>query len=159
MAVIKCNGYGHGLVETAKRLEKMNVYGFAVGRLQEAVELRENGIKCPISKENVDLTELVSGEEILLNPYGAILVDPEVNPNVKYDYAKTFIAFLVSKEGQELIGDFRKNGEKLFKPLYGICDEINDCSMTEEEIEYWEDYNGEYRGPSSDASLITRSFL
>ncbi len=64
------------------------------------------------SKDNVDLTELVSGEEILLNPYGAILVNPEVNPNVKYDYAKTFIAFLVSKEGQELIGDFRKKGEK-----------------------------------------------
>jgi len=111
------------------------------------------------SKDNVDLTELVSGEEILLNPYGAILVNPEVNPNVKYEYAKTFVAFLVSKEGQELIGDFRKNGEKLFKPLFGICDEINDCSTTEKEIEYWKDLNGEYKGPSSDASLITQSFL
>ncbi len=111
------------------------------------------------SKDNVDLTELVSGEEILLNPYGAILVNPEVNPNVKYEYAKIFVAFLVSKEGQELIGDFRKNGEKLFKPLFGICDEINDCSTTEKEIEYWKDLNGEYKGPSSDASLITQSFL
>ena len=111
------------------------------------------------SKENVDLIELVSGEEVLLNPYGAIIIDPEVNPNVKYDYAKTFIAFLVSKEGQELIGDFRKKGEKLFKPLFGICDEITDCSTTEKEIEYWKDLNGEYEGPSSDASLITQSFL
>jgi len=111
------------------------------------------------SKENVDLIELVSGEEVLLNPYGAIIIDPEVNPNVKYDYAKTFIAFLVSKEGQELIGEFRKKGEKLFKPLFGICDEITDCSTTEKEIEYWKDLNGEYEAPSSDASLITQSFL
>lgn len=45
MAVIKCNGYGHGLVGTAKALEEENIQRFAVVKVQEAVDLRENGIR------------------------------------------------------------------------------------------------------------------
>lgn len=45
MAVIKCNAYGHGLVGFAKVLEKQNIQQFAVVKVQEAVSLRENGIK------------------------------------------------------------------------------------------------------------------
>jgi len=53
----------------------------------------------------------------LLKPYGAILVNPELHPKVKYELAVTYIAFLISDEGQELIGSFRKNGQQLFTPL------------------------------------------
>lgn len=48
MAVIKANAYGHGLVEVARFLEKQNIRFLAVGKVQEALQLRETGIKTPI---------------------------------------------------------------------------------------------------------------
>lgn len=47
MAVIKANAYGHGAVRVAKALENKSDY-FAVADIEEAVELRESGIKNPI---------------------------------------------------------------------------------------------------------------
>ena len=46
--VLKANAYGHGSVEVAKLLEKEKVDYFAVARLEEAIELRENDITLPI---------------------------------------------------------------------------------------------------------------
>ena len=49
IVVIKANGYGHGAVPIAKLLEQKDmVFGFAVATIDEAVELREHGIKKPI---------------------------------------------------------------------------------------------------------------
>ncbi|OGD31668.1 MAG: alanine racemase [Candidatus Aminicenantes bacterium RBG_19FT_COMBO_58_17] len=48
MAVVKANAYGHGLVGTSKALEKAGADSLMVGKLQEAVALREAGIRCPI---------------------------------------------------------------------------------------------------------------
>src|SRR4030066_824553 len=48
MAVLKCNGSGHGLIEVGKFLEGVSVYGLAVGKLSEAIALRRAGIKCPV---------------------------------------------------------------------------------------------------------------
>ncbi len=47
MAVVKANAYGHGSVLVAKTLESQ-VDGFAVSCLEEAIILREAGIKIPI---------------------------------------------------------------------------------------------------------------
>ena len=46
--VLKANAYGHGSVEIAKFLENKKVDYFAVARLEEAIELRQNNIKIPI---------------------------------------------------------------------------------------------------------------
>ncbi len=48
MAVIKANAYGHGLVEIGKFLESQNIDFLAVGKFQEALSLRENGVKAPV---------------------------------------------------------------------------------------------------------------
>lgn len=48
MAVIKANGYGHGLVEVGRFLENKGIDYLMVGKLQEAFELRESSINCPI---------------------------------------------------------------------------------------------------------------
>ena len=48
MAVIKANGYGHGLVEVGQHLEKCGINSLMVGKLQEAFHLREAGVKAPI---------------------------------------------------------------------------------------------------------------
>ena len=43
MAVIKANGYGHGLLRIAEALQ--NVDAFAVARVDEGIRLRKAGIK------------------------------------------------------------------------------------------------------------------
>ncbi len=49
MAVIKTDGYGHGAVALARKLEGLDyLFGFAVATADEAVELREAGIEKPI---------------------------------------------------------------------------------------------------------------
>ena len=45
MAVVKCNAYGHGTVGVANIFESQGVRQFAVVKVQEAVVLRENGVK------------------------------------------------------------------------------------------------------------------
>lgn len=46
--VVKANGYGHGAVMLAKTMEKLGVNWLAVSCVDEAIELRLNGIKLPI---------------------------------------------------------------------------------------------------------------
>ena len=48
MAVVKANAYGHGATPVAKRLEALGTDYLAVACLDEALELREAGIKAPI---------------------------------------------------------------------------------------------------------------
>ncbi|MBI5041333.1 MAG: alanine racemase [Gammaproteobacteria bacterium] len=47
MAVVKANGYGHGLVRVAQTLREAD--GFGVACLEEAISLREAGIQQPIT--------------------------------------------------------------------------------------------------------------
>ena len=50
MAVIKADGYGHGAVALAHKLEDLKyLYGFAVATIDEAIELRKAGVKKPIN--------------------------------------------------------------------------------------------------------------
>ena len=46
MAMIKANGYGHGILAIAQALEDVDALG--VARIHEAVQLRQAGIKTPI---------------------------------------------------------------------------------------------------------------
>ncbi|MCK4577271.1 MAG: alanine racemase [Candidatus Marinimicrobia bacterium] len=45
LAVVKANGYGHGMIPVARRLAVEGVHGFGVAILQEALELRSAGIR------------------------------------------------------------------------------------------------------------------
>jgi tungstate transport system substrate-binding protein len=67
-------------------------------------------------KEDLDLEVVQEGDPVLFNPYGIIAVNPEKHPHVKYEAAMEFIDYVVSPEGQKLIGDFKVNGEQLFYP-------------------------------------------
>ena len=49
MAVIKADGYGHGAVEIAETIEKLDyLYGYAVATVEEGLILRNHGIQKPI---------------------------------------------------------------------------------------------------------------
>lgn len=62
MAVVKADGYGHGAIECAKRLEKEGIAWFGVALPEEGLELRKNNIKTPI----LCLGSFWSGQENLL---------------------------------------------------------------------------------------------
>src|SRR5262245_61481811 len=46
--VLKADAYGHGAPAVARTLERSGIDGFCVALLEEAVELREAGIRVPI---------------------------------------------------------------------------------------------------------------
>jgi alanine racemase len=62
MAVVKADGYGHGAVECAKKLESIGVQWLGVALPEEGLELRANKIKLPI----LCLGGFWSGQEKLL---------------------------------------------------------------------------------------------
>ncbi len=45
LAIVKAEAYGHGAVEIAKTLEAEGIRSFGVASLDEAIELRENGVR------------------------------------------------------------------------------------------------------------------
>lgn len=71
-------------------------------------------------KDRLDLMVLFEGDPLLFNQYGIMAVNPEIHPHVKYEYALTYINFLVSEEGQNLIASYSIDGETLFYPGFGL---------------------------------------
>lgn len=48
LGVVKADGYGHGAVEIAKRLEQLSAGYLAVSNIDECEELRDSGVTLPI---------------------------------------------------------------------------------------------------------------
>lgn len=67
-------------------------------------------------KGNPPLKIVVEGDKNLLNQYSVIEVNPERCPKVKNILARRFGDWLVSKQGQEAIGQFRLLDKQLFTP-------------------------------------------
>lgn len=67
-------------------------------------------------KNRGDLGVVVEGDSKLFNPYGIILVNPKKHPHVKAEWGQAFIDWIVSKEGQQAIAEYKINGEALFAP-------------------------------------------
>jgi tungstate transport system substrate-binding protein len=59
---------------------------------------------------------LYQGEPPLNNQYGVIIVNPELHSHVKIDEANIFVAWLLSKAGQQAIAEFKVQGQQLFFP-------------------------------------------
>lgn len=66
--------------------------------------------------EKSPLQIVLEGDETLFNPYGIIAVNAEKYPDTNHTGAQALIDWLVSEEGQQLIGDFKINGKQLFIP-------------------------------------------
>jgi tungstate transport system substrate-binding protein len=67
-------------------------------------------------KNRGELDIAVEGDQRLFNQYGVILVNPEKHKHVKKELGQAFIDWLVSKEGQQAIADYKINGQQLFFP-------------------------------------------
>ncbi len=70
-------------------------------------------------KNKGDHKIFVEGDANLFNQYGVILVNPEKCPNVMQESGQKFIDWLVSAEGQKVIGDYKLGGKQLFFPNAG----------------------------------------
>jgi tungstate transport system substrate-binding protein len=67
-------------------------------------------------KNRAELGIVVQGDKRLFNQYGVMLVNPAKHPSVKADLGQAFVDWLISREGQLAIADYRINGEQLFFP-------------------------------------------
>lgn len=72
-------------------------------------------------RNDLDLVVVFEGDRSLLNIYHAYLVNPTKHTAVKAAQGRAWIAFLVSPDVQEFIGEFKKAefGESLFIPDAG----------------------------------------
>ena len=66
------------------------------------------------NRGNLDI--VVQGDTRLFNQYGVMLVNPAKHPHVKKDLGQSFIDWLISAEGQQIIAGYKINGEQLFFP-------------------------------------------
>jgi len=67
-------------------------------------------------KEKIVLVPLAAADDSLRNPYAAIVVNPTKNDKVKSDLADQFVDYLISKETQQLIAEFKVADQQLFTP-------------------------------------------
>lgn len=112
MAVVKANATGHGSVLIARELERLGITDFAVATLDEAIELRDNGIKGNI---------LILGYTSFENLQYVIDYDL-IQTIVDYDYFKNFEKTELTKKlkchvkintGMNRLGESYKNIENL----------------------------------------------
>lgn len=97
---------GQGMGETLRVADEKNAYTLA-----------DRGTYLAL-KTSLRLVILVEKEKDLRNQYAVMLVNPDKFPRVKAAPARKFADFLVSGEGQKMIGEFgrAKYGEALFVP-------------------------------------------
>lgn len=64
--------------------------------------------------DKIELEILFEGGNELFNPYGVIAVNPEKHSQTNIKGANKFIEWLTSKNAQNMINNFKKNGKQLF---------------------------------------------
>jgi tungstate transport system substrate-binding protein len=62
------------------------------------------------------LVIVIEGDSRLINRYDVIELNPQKHAGAKLEEAKVFADWLVSPEGQQAIGAYQVNGDKLFNP-------------------------------------------
>ena len=67
-------------------------------------------------KNKGPLAILIEGDLRLINRYDVIELNPEKHPGPRLAAAHRLADWLVSAEGQTAIGDYRVDGEQLFRP-------------------------------------------
>lgn len=89
IAVVKSNAYGHGSRAVARYLETRDVDFFAVGTLDEAIELRMHGIKSKILVLGIispkDINKAIQHRVAITAPSKEWLVDSLQNVSNEYD--------------------------------------------------------------------------
>ena len=59
---------------------------------------------------------LFEGDDMMINQYGITLINPNHCENINHDDAKIFHKWMLSDEGQRIIGQYKYNNIPLFRP-------------------------------------------
>ncbi|MDH5746655.1 MAG: substrate-binding domain-containing protein [Candidatus Bathyarchaeota archaeon] len=100
----------------------------------DAYTLADMGTYLKYYKDGIiSLEALVTEGEELLNVYNAIAGNQTKHSGINFDGAITFIKFLISEEGQEIIADFGKDvyGQSLFYPAVDLLKHNTDPTMVQ----------------------------
>ncbi len=120
-SVLKANAYGHGAVQIAKFLQNKGIDYFAVARLEEAIELRQNNIQIPILCLGYipeQSLEIAIENEVIMTIYSLEManklndiskqLNKKVKVHIKIDTGMTRIGFLPNKQSIEDIFNIYK---------------------------------------------------
>ncbi len=80
---------------------------------KQGYTLTDRGTQIAYS-DKITLQILFAGDPLLFNPYHVMAVNPKKHPHVRYELAKKFIEFVTGPEGQQIIKNFRLQGQQLF---------------------------------------------
>ena len=103
------NGYvesGQGMGLTLTMADQMDAY-----------VLTDRGTYLRYRKK-LRLVPLVTSSATLRNPYGIMVVNPQKHPGINGQVAQAFVDFVISIEAQQLIRDYKIEGERPFHPLW-----------------------------------------
>jgi alanine racemase len=126
LGVCKANAYGHGLVRVAKKLEECKADYIAVACVEEAIELRKNGITIPIlcfGQSNPELTDLICKYDITqtvenlengkLISEKAVKLQKKVRIHVKIDTGMGRIGFYWPEAGDSNIDEKKETAKAI----------------------------------------------
>lgn len=117
MAVIKADGYGHGALELARRLEGLEcVYGYAAATAEEALKIRSCGLNKPILilgyvfdedceqliANDISLTVFTHEAAKILSDI-AVRLDKTVRIHIKVDTGMSRIGVCPNEEGVKIV--------------------------------------------------------
>ena len=97
MAVVKANAYGHGTVEVAGVLERLGIEYLGVATTDEAVRLRDHGVRTPILilgsvlpeevkvAQEREITLTLAGEDLLREIAHVAKDGPKIKVHIKVD--------------------------------------------------------------------------
>jgi tungstate transport system substrate-binding protein len=100
----------------------------------DAYTLADMGTYLKYHKDGIiSLKTLVTQGEELLNVYSAIAGNRTKHSHINFDEAITFIEFLISEEGQEIIANFGKDvyGQSLFYPAVNLLKKNTDPTIAQ----------------------------
>ncbi|MBC8873891.1 MAG: substrate-binding domain-containing protein [Planctomycetes bacterium] len=93
---------GQGMGPSLVMADEMNAYVLT----DEGTWLKQSG--------KFRLVPLVTEAAGLRNPYSVMVVNPDKHPSINSKLAGAFVDFLISAQGQQLIAEYRINGQVLF---------------------------------------------
>ncbi len=105
------NGYtsvGQGMGDTLLMADELEGY-----------TLTDRGTYAAL-KEGLEMEVLLEGDPTLFNQYGIMAVNPDKHSHIRYESALKLIKFFMSEEGQQMIADYKLQGEVLFFPGMGL---------------------------------------
>jgi len=160
-AMIKSNGYGHGLVRTAKALNKADAFGVAF--IDEALCLREAGIKQPIllmegflREEELAALAEHQLQPVLHHPFQLALLSQAkltrpLKVWLKFDSGMHRLGF-TADEFQAAYKALNENAY-IEKPIglmthFANADDAH-SDFTEKQIQFFNDVTKDFKGPKS----------